>query len=51
MADIDVDLVGAEVDWTMAKERVATQRLQLILDIVLAATGDDDAAQPATTNN
>ena len=51
MADQDVDLVGAEVAWTMAKERVATQRLQLILEIVLAATGDDDAAQSTARSN
>jgi hypothetical protein len=51
MADQDVDLVGAETAWVMARERVATQRLQLILEIVLAATGDPSADQSATPSN
>lgn len=47
MADQDVDLATAEVDWIIAREMLAAQRASIWLDIVLAV-GDTDAAEPAT---
>jgi hypothetical protein len=47
MADQDVDLATAEVDWIIAREMMAAQRASIWLDIVLAV-GDDDATEPAT---
>ena len=47
MADQDVDLAQAEVDWIIAREMLAAQRAAIWLDIVLAV-GDEDAAEPTT---
>jgi len=47
MADQDVDLAQAEVDWIIAREMLAAQRASIWLDIVLAV-GDTDAPEPAT---
>lgn len=46
MADQDVDLTQAEVDWVIAKEMMASQRASIWLDIVLSV-GDEDAPEPA----
>ena len=48
MADQDIDLAGAEVDWTLALERVRTQRAELLLELVLLAAEETDADQSTT---
>ena len=50
MADMDVDLATAEVDWVIAREMIAAQRASIWLDIVLAV-GDEDAAEPAQNSH
>jgi hypothetical protein len=52
MADMDVDLVGAETDWVIAQQDLANKRLELIVELVLTAVGGtSDATEPAKRTN
>ena len=51
MADQDIDLAGAEVEWTLALERVRLQRSELLFEIVLLAAEGADATQSTTRSN
>jgi len=49
MADQDVDLAGAEVDWIIARELLAEARARGLDGTMLA--GDTDATEPTTRLN
>lgn len=47
MADIEVDLRGAEIAWDIAKHRAELQRQQFeVQRLMLALGGQDDATEP-----
>ena len=51
MADMDVDLVGAEVDWVLAREDMALKRATFLHELFLLAAEGTDATEPTPRTN